>query len=220
MQTFEKKRLSIALLAGSVLLLPALAAARDYRVEMLFFVHQNPGAAQAEHWSSEAPPPSITDAVDLGNPDAEGFSSLSSSTFKLGGARNALEQSPDYRVLEHLSWRQPGLPPDSARPVHIEAGPDYSGRFPQSQRDKFREADNGYEPTDFTDSLRQLEGMVEVKLRRYLHVETDLVYRQPGGEANRLIEARVRNFRRMRSGELHYLDHPLLGILVQITPVE
>ncbi|MDH3450858.1 MAG: peptidoglycan binding protein CsiV, partial [Gammaproteobacteria bacterium] len=30
----------------------------------------------------------------------------------------------------------------------------------------------------------------------------------------------VRYHRRMRSSELHYIDHPLVGILILVTPVE
>lgn len=30
----------------------------------------------------------------------------------------------------------------------------------------------------------------------------------------------IRQTRRMRSGELHYLDHPMLGIVVKVTPIE
>lgn len=32
--------------------------------------------------------------------------------------------------------------------------------------------------------------------------------------------AQIEQSRRMRSGELHYLDHPMLGIVVRITPIE
>jgi len=30
----------------------------------------------------------------------------------------------------------------------------------------------------------------------------------------------IRQTRRMRSGELHYIDHPMLGIVVKVTPIE
>lgn len=32
--------------------------------------------------------------------------------------------------------------------------------------------------------------------------------------------AQINQSRRMRSGELHYIDHPMLGIVVRITPIE
>ena len=68
--------------------------------------------------------------------------------------------------------------------------------------------------TDSSGAL--LQGTVSVALSRYLHLTADL----------RLIESEagasmtLRETRRMRSGELHYLDHPRFGVLVRITPYE
>ena len=80
--------------------------------------------------------------------------------------------------------------------------------------------------------LDELEGSVRVVLGRYLHVYTDLVFRKPlttmayDETTETLVPMQslqsipVREWRRMRSRELHYLDHPVLGMLVKITPVE
>ncbi len=59
-------------------------------------------------------------------------------------------------------------------------------------------------------STGKLEGTVKVSLGRYLHVDLDL-----------LLDHRYRfqAHRRMRSGEIHYIDHPLMGALVLISPV-
>ena len=32
--------------------------------------------------------------------------------------------------------------------------------------------------------------------------------------------ARIQQSRRMRSNELHYVDHPMLGLVVKVIPVE
>jgi hypothetical protein len=60
-----------------------------------------------------------------------------------------------------------------------------------------------------------VRGVVQVTRGRYLHARVDLVYYDELGGPYRL-EGR----RRMRSNELHYLDHPLFGVLVVVTPVE
>jgi hypothetical protein len=57
----------------------------------------------------------------------------------------------------------------------------------------------------------RLEGLVQVSRGRFLHLDVDLLLRPADGTA----PVRVRLNRRMRSGELHYLDHPHVGILVQ-----
>ena len=68
-----------------------------------------------------------------------------------------------------------------------------------------------------------VRGTVKVSLARYLQVDVDLLYRRPrGGEAAAPdhVPARFRliSRRRMRSEELHYIEHPLFGMLVSITP--
>ncbi|HEY3486626.1 MAG TPA: CsiV family protein, partial [Gammaproteobacteria bacterium] len=40
------------------------------------------------------------------------------------------------------------------------------------------------------------------------------------GATETLYGINIKSHRRMRSGELHHLDHPLLGILIQVKPVE
>jgi len=66
-------------------------------------------------------------------------------------------------------------------------------------------------------------------LARYLHIYTDMIYRKPRNEAAPVwydVQARlykqypIQSHRRMRSKELHYLDHPMVGILVMAKPVD
>ena len=78
--------------------------------------------------------------------------------------------------------------------------------------------------------------MVRLYRSRYLHLEADLVYHRPAppgatqvaGAASTQDELaapvptlfRMTTSRRMRSRELHYLDHPLFGLIVLVTPFE
>ncbi len=88
--------------------------------------------------------------------------------------------------------------------------------------------------------LYELEGKITVELSRYLHTHADLVLRRPRLSAESLPEnaaterylaayaadTRILNnhslkeHRRMRSRNLHYLDHPEFSLLVLITPYE
>jgi len=95
-----------------------------------------------------------------------------------------------------------------------------------------------------------LDGTVTLVRSRFLHVYTDLIYTIPSDVVPHAIRHRplgvpvqmamevgsgsfgaaaetlsmqsfpMRYHRRMRSNELHYIDHPLLGILILVTPVE
>lgn len=55
-----------------------------------------------------------------------------------------------------------------------------------------------------------LEGTVNLHEGRYLHFAADLVFNSKEGSV-RLTESR-----RLKAKELHYLDHPLFGILVRV----
>ncbi len=57
----------------------------------------------------------------------------------------------------------------------------------------------------------RLTGLLRVTRGRYLHLDTDLALRDP--DSGQLY--RIQLNRRMRSGELHYVDHPLLGIVIK-----
>jgi hypothetical protein len=66
-----------------------------------------------------------------------------------------------------------------------------------------------------TEAGGALEGTVRVERRRFLHVSVDLVFQDPSGFET----VRMTGARRMRSKELHYLDHPKLGVLTIARPL-
>lgn len=64
------------------------------------------------------------------------------------------------------------------------------------------------------DQVWQLDGLFKLHLDHYLFVNTEFNLRIPS--ANKLDTVYVRQSRRVISGEIHYLDHPHLGIILQI----
>jgi len=88
---------------------------------------------------------------------------------------------------------------------------------------------------------RELEGTIKIHIARYLHLTTDLwltqgsketnltwpsVPTRPGSSSTKASYnltsypvATLRERRRMRSKELHYIDHPLMGVLILFTPI-
>ena len=88
--------------------------------------------------------------------------------------------------------------------------------------------------------LYEFEGKITVALARYLHVRTDLVFRRPrlsvdqvadnppqeeyllahAADTRILNNHRLKEHRRMRSKNLHYLDNPEFALLILITPFE
>lgn len=64
------------------------------------------------------------------------------------------------------------------------------------------------------DQVWQLDGLFKLHLDHYLFVNTEFNLRIPS--ADKLNTVYVRQSRRLISGEVHYLDHPHLGIILQI----
>ncbi len=62
-----------------------------------------------------------------------------------------------------------------------------------------------------------LDGIVKISVERYLHVNIDLLYQK---ENEGFKSYTIKSKRRIRSKELHYFDHPLVSVLVLVTPYE
>ena len=206
--------LGAATLLAAMPVIPAVAADRWFTVEMIVFDDLRGEGLHAEHWPADPGEPSVDGSIELerlpgGQPDgaAHAFRLVNRSELSLTGARNSLRRSAHYRPLLHAAWRLPGVRSDAARPAHVGA------RLSHSDAD----AADGERPT--------VQGTVKVSLARYLHVELDLLYIRPAsGEipAPETVPTRFRlvSERKMRSKELHYIDHPLFGVLVWIAPFE
>jgi len=121
--------------------------------------------------------------------------------FRLQGQKTALRSSRQYRPLAHIAWRQVVLDRESAQTM----------QFPVS---------------DAAQTESYADGTIRVAVERYLHLYLDLLLHTQGIQdefellENEVPEFRLKEQRRMRSGELHYFDHPRFGVLALITPYE
>lgn len=228
--------LIFTLLLISVVITAQGEEARPYKIELILFAPRTLQADQAIDHSFETEGPDIDNAVEiaaeLSNPDQlnSPFLALPLTETGLAKETSLLIQSGHYEVITHLIWQQPGLDHASARPVHIHGGTDYRDQFPERLQASWSLDENDQlVQSSALISLEQIDGTIKFVVGRYLHVYTDLVFRRPileeteynDGNVQRsfvLADYRIRAHRRMRSQELHYLDHPLLGILIEITP--
>ena len=102
-----------------------------------------------------------------------------------------LENSGEFEVLEQLAWQQPVPERGNPQPIYVNLS-------------------NG-----------ELQGHLAVTLGRYLHTQATL-WLEPTPTAptsDPAAYAQLDQSQRMRSGELHYFDHPLFGLLVRIDKV-
>ena len=204
--------IAAAAVLAAVTALPTDASERWFTVEIIVFDDLRGEGLHAEHWPAEPGEPPVDGAIELerlpgGQPDgaAHAFRLVNRSELSLTGVRDSLRRSAHYRPLLHAAWRLPGVPQNAARPAHVGA------RLADSGADG-----GGKRPT--------VQGTVKVSLARYLRVELDLLYvRAASGEVveTETVPTRFRlvSERRMRSRELHYIDHPIFGVLVWIEPL-
>lgn len=219
--------LIIALAIGASV--PLSAATPEYTVEVIVFKNLSGNPAGAEIWTrtNQEPLPEADLEIDLpdevASPKQEAveYTRLQGSELSLGELAKKLRASSRYEVLLHQGWRQPGLDRNRAAPMRIEVTLDDGAR-------SARAASGGW-----GSPRARLEGELKLILSRYLHLETDLRYYT--GEVLQPLDAiqdefadlvtqplvyRLKQGRRMRSGELHYLDHPGFGLLAVVRPYQ
>ena len=105
-----------------------------------------------------------------------------------------LEQDGHYRVLTHLHWLQTVDAKSVAKPVRIASA-----------------------------NPAELEGSIRFYMSRHLHLDVNLLFREAvtaGGSEPNAAVYRLNEQRKVKSQETHYFDHPRLGVLVRVMPVE
>ena len=129
------------------------------------------------------------------------FRMLVPAELQLNAEYQRLSRVDAYTPVLHTGWVQAGLPEDQA-PVFDLA---------------------------MLGSLNP-SGTVRLYLSRFLHVNLDLTYRGAAAAASTTPPTGLDEFtfaprykleteRNVRSGELHYFDHPAFGVLVKVTPL-
>ncbi|ADE15932.1 hypothetical protein Nhal_2867 [Nitrosococcus halophilus Nc 4] len=203
-----------------------------YEVEILIFEHLPPKTRVSGTGLSNPAPLDLSRALKLPSTGTQTLTEegtslfpLPSRTWKLTGIEQRLHQSSRYRNLLHRSWNQPATFPQGARPVYL--------RLPASELSSRRgETIPETEPTSSPREYPgpQLEGTATLSQGRFLQISLDLRYRHsskatlPGAEEEASQPPppgryfRLTESRRIHIQELHYFDHPLLGVLVQVRP--
>jgi hypothetical protein len=207
---------------------PATDPTPRYEVEIIVFAHRD--FDPAEERFDEAPqrfdqddattlrdapvfdettfdPPALpaplepADPLEAARAEALQVRPLAPEELKLGTEYRKLRAISAYAPVLHAGWVQPGLPEADAMPFDLK-----------------------------TLGVLNPRGTVRVDLSRFLHITLDLTYQAPSagptaGANDGLDEIalapqyHLSATRIVRSGELHYFDHPAFGVLVRVTPV-
>ncbi|MCY4211096.1 MAG: CsiV family protein [Gammaproteobacteria bacterium] len=206
-----------------------------YRVEVVVFAYTEPDAT--DEWWYEAPGlPSRVQTISLltamAAPAAGAvaettapqrlipYLALPRQEQRLAEVRWALAQSREYRPLLHVAWQQPGLSAEEVRAVRLHNMRDVLPVSPQESQTGETQAPQYLPPVqDFT-------GHVRLRSSRFLHLDVDLAYFPDLSEQPQLLAAqrrqsadyvRLTESRRIKLEQLHYFDHPLFGVIVQVS---
>ena len=226
-----------------LLLFSAPVFADWYQVEVVLFTYTEPDAG-GELWYENPglpargqttgllmevpdPGPGAT-SVPAQEEERVPYLALPKWDYRLAGVRRVLAQSEDYRPLLHVAWQQPGLGLSDVRAVHLD----------NTRLEKRRTAPAQAEPGEardtsgYTPPVKIFDGTVRLYGSRFLHLDVDFAYfpdvlERPGpGERaagyGRLSANYVRltESRRIRLDALNYFDHPLFGLIVQVSRME
>ncbi len=145
------------------------------------------------------------------------YRGASAEEAKMQAVRNRLQGRGNYKTVDFRVWRAQLASDGTPIYFHVAAG-NRQGGYPE------------------------LEGYIGFQLKRYLHVDANLWWgdysRSAPTSDDTVIAAQpvttdavdrydyrrvaraghIQEQRRMRSGETHYFDHPLFGMLVRISP--
>jgi hypothetical protein len=146
---------------------------------------------------------------------------LEASQYRLSGQAGRLAKNPDFRILVHTAWKQPGLDRDLAFAVPIDSTATSKAHSKVSEQ------------AIKTKLESFIKGEITLIMSRYLHVNAELDYFRTKPKAaliftdqdQAVVEEKssydkypILFERRMRSREVHYIDHPLVGMIVLATP--
>jgi len=172
------------------------------------------------------------------------FKRLPKSSYRLSTEAKLLTVNEKNRILLHTSWRQPGMSVETALPIHFKREFIITTTTPPAQRNADPDAPISelaviapeFEPQK---SKSRLDGYIKIILSRYLHANFNLTYSTglplasttqvssiAQDQEDDLVAAatpapiiyQMNQTRKMRSKEVHYLDHPVLGVIILATP--
>lgn len=203
-------------IAALLLALPAMVTAQSeetpwYDVELIVFSHSADSAGSTENWPDNELPLNLENTIEPMPPlQTESgltapYSTIDESEWRLQDEFARIARTHGrVEPLIHTAWRQPVMDRKQAQGLFLRSA------------------------TELAPGIPKAEGVITVSVNRYLHVELDFLLwnllsanTADGGLFQPLQKSyRFTSHRRMRSGELHYLDHPLMGALILISRYE
>jgi hypothetical protein len=199
----RQRKLGVAVLLAALMSMMGSAVAQQaplqsYDVELLIF--RNLGAHETpENWGMEAAAAAqrldIPDDESTAPPEAPAvaaptvtYPALPASKMKLTAIEDTLRRSRNYQPVAHIGWTQPGYARNAAQYLSVDS---------------------------LVPAASGLQGQIALSRGRFLHLTLDLMLDSGNGDGEHYV---LRQTRRMRSNERHYIDSPKFGVIAIITP--
>lgn len=168
--------------------------------------------------------------IRLPDPERDPFLLLSAAQSDFQQTNRALQRSSENRLLFHGVWRQPVLGAAQAPALLIEGGQRYDGK-PELQGSLTIRFNPGQDRVVIDTNLWLIQFARE-KTDPQQWPDLPAIPASLGGttspeesamtseqwQVNRIVQ--MVQSRDMRSNEFHYLDHPLLGLVVSVKPYD
>ncbi len=168
-----------------------------YTIEVISFTRKKDSRLK-EQWLTVPSPPVVESPVLL---DAMAIQPVPKNEWKLTPHAYSLGRSPELKIQSHQAWRQAGLTKAEAPWINLRS------------------------------ESEQLQGEIRISLSRYLHADVNITLANPDWSASyypvteqprqqQAEKISFRTSRRLKRDELHYIDHPLAGVLIRIERFE
>ncbi len=203
-----KKVTSYLIALLSIVSLNALASDTGYTVELIIFEDTQSRYMFSEDWSfndsrNKKAMGEVDNSAIIKRRKDKHFKMLDWKGAELADELEKLSSNSTYRVIYSQRWRQTGRSRDEVISIPIDTTP---------------------ASADPAQAKAFITGQVKLIMSRYLHFNVDLEYHRNIVDQDTLEVASkvfpVISERRMRSREVHYIDHPLIGIIVLATPFD
>lgn len=171
------------------------------------------------------------------------FSLLPVSRNRLAGTERVLRLSSSYRPLLHYSWQQPAYERANARFVHVQKLTGEAEAMVTTEAGTAAIEVISGEPTinepAFIETIIDpgyiVDGAIRIRSGFYLHVDVDLTYFTAIPQQNRIVQTsdqqqsndpfqkfpvQLQETRKIKLNELHYFDHPMFGLIIQVSRLE
>ena len=160
----------------------------------------------------------VTNSESISKPKNRNFFEIDiGEKFSLASEVESFEKSRDYRVIGHFSWFQPIVEEDSSKTLLIDTdkfkGSKIFGTLNIYKR-RFLHSDFNF---FLADEVNESESQ---ELKLFLTKESPEEYVILSKEDSMKLNYQLKQSRKLKSGELHYIDHPKFGIIYRIVKAE